>query len=481
MKSESIFYLIKNMSKEEKRFFKLYSSITNSEKYYVLLFEEFDYAKTFKKDMVKQFAQKHNLPQEGNRISNYLSKTLIDCLTIFDRKNNTHYYLQKALALYNRNLYTEALHIIQKGKQKSYEQELSFLLLDLISLEIVIMLKKNSIDNDEQVTQTSLEQRNIAEQCFNQTTANYINQKGTEVVRKYQNTLISPEELQDELKSLLTSPLLQASISDVPYKTLSLLNNFKMLVNPIMPYFDNNALITEALLLFKNKMYNQTDQVRLAFIHNIIIFCINIKFLEKYNESLELLHKMPLLDDTMIVSKQYIYFHCALSGSCAFELYTLNSQQLTEIKNLIDNDKTVYDRKRILLIKFMAQYYFGSKNFSSCIDYLQQIFELKVDVNDFIYFDSQLMYAISHLELGNTFITKNIIENFSRRLQRNEVLLSYQKKILSAFKALYSSPITMKNLQSFYNQISPILSQTYSLNYLDNWIKSKISLRAKPL
>ena len=86
MTAKILFELIQNMSKEEKRFFKILNDSQNKNKKYVLLFDFIDKSNKYTDDVMVRFAEKYNLSNSVVSSRNYLGEMILHSLTIFQSK-----------------------------------------------------------------------------------------------------------------------------------------------------------------------------------------------------------------------------------------------------------------------------------------------------------------------------------------------------------------------------------------------------------
>jgi tetratricopeptide (TPR) repeat protein len=137
--SNELFDLIKSLTKSEKRFFKLSSSIQTGEKNYLKIFdyidgqEEYDEAKL--KDYFKDERFIKHLPSEKN----HLYKLILKSLRQFYGEQSVSSILKQELKnieiLYNKALFKECKKFLKRAKRVAHEHEKFYFLIDLISWE----------------------------------------------------------------------------------------------------------------------------------------------------------------------------------------------------------------------------------------------------------------------------------------------------------------------------------------------------------
>ncbi len=137
--SNELFDLIKSLTKSEKRFFKLSSSIQTGEKNYLKIFDYIDgqeeYDEADLKDYFKNETFIKHLPSEKN----HLYKLILKSLRQFYGEQSISSILKQELKnieiLYNKALFKECKKFLKRAKRIAHEHEKFYFLIDLISWE----------------------------------------------------------------------------------------------------------------------------------------------------------------------------------------------------------------------------------------------------------------------------------------------------------------------------------------------------------
>lgn len=478
MKGIVLYDLIQGMSKEEKRFFKLYSKFHSGEKYYISLFDVLDSAKSYTEDLLKKFAKENHLPQNAANVRNYLGEILTDALVDFKRKNSPHYQFQKAVLLHERKFHDEALQIIKKIKNEFEEPHKNSLLLDVISLEMSLVLKNEYIlDNAEKMLLLSKEYNNTASYIHIYAESVYIGTKAFYLLRQKEQSKLNVEELLEFEKEFSESYVLQYDIKQIPTQLALIVIGSLRKGYILLGYTDKlEKFLTDCVNFFNNtdNLKRGNELTTMAALLELAYVAFDLKNETSYLFFLNKLYSFPLSNKFNQTNQYANYYTLLLLGHVLFEkdIPAIELQAIAAF--LIEQEDKIELRKKIGIRKHLATYYFCKKRYSECIDYTNQVLDFKIEKNDFYYFDIWMLFVISHLELGNYTIIENNVRNVYRKLRDHELLQPHQKSILLAFKYFYEKKITIKNYRLFYNAIEDILQQEKTLYYMAYWIEQKL-------
>jgi hypothetical protein len=154
-KTDSLFILVKSLTKAEKRYFHLWSNLQSGDKMYLALFDLFDSLET-PQQVHAQF--KKNQERKSFDIAcKYLYKILLDCLVKLREKQDaqTAIYnkIAKAGILFERDLFENALDELNKAKRlaNDYDHDLLLHLIRRTELRYLSALDFDGLSERELV------------------------------------------------------------------------------------------------------------------------------------------------------------------------------------------------------------------------------------------------------------------------------------------------------------------------------------------
>lgn len=157
--NRDLFDLIKSLSKSEKRFLKLNASATGVPGNLVNFFNSIEAEPEFKEELfVKKGKIKTDIIQSNNSQSEVLYNFILKCLRSFHAENNASFIIKdeitNILNLFDKAQYKQCRKILNKQKQEAYRFERFHFILELISLEKLLItietqfnIKNNTIEN----------------------------------------------------------------------------------------------------------------------------------------------------------------------------------------------------------------------------------------------------------------------------------------------------------------------------------------------
>ena len=114
--SDELFKLIHTLSKNEKRFFKLYCSLRPGEKTYLLLFDVIEKQESYNEIKAKKII-KDNFPAVKNYLLNLIVKTLSIYHDNFSDDIEIRNLLNSVELLYYKGLYKQASRFLERTKK----------------------------------------------------------------------------------------------------------------------------------------------------------------------------------------------------------------------------------------------------------------------------------------------------------------------------------------------------------------------------
>ena len=145
--SNELFALIKSMTKQEKRYFKLYATFytNDSGNRYTRLFDEIDKLEVYDLETIEKgvepFIEKRYLAKSRHQ----LTRIILNSLAAYDAHNSTRAELREALAhvelLFNRGLYSHCRKVINKARTTALRYERFAILIEILEWEYRLTLR----------------------------------------------------------------------------------------------------------------------------------------------------------------------------------------------------------------------------------------------------------------------------------------------------------------------------------------------------
>jgi hypothetical protein len=142
--NRDLFDLVKSLSKSEKRFLKLTASASSINPIIISLFNAIELSSEFKDDFfIKSTNSKPDELQIKSQLSENLYNFILKCLRSFHSESSASFVIKdeiiNILNLFDKAQYKQCRKILNKQKQESYRFERFHFILELISLEKLLI------------------------------------------------------------------------------------------------------------------------------------------------------------------------------------------------------------------------------------------------------------------------------------------------------------------------------------------------------
>lgn len=141
--STELFDLIKSLTKSEKRFFKLHSSLQSGDKNYLRVFDAIDKQKEYDEDALKKQFTKETFIKHLPSEKNHLYKLILKSLRAFHAEGSVSGILKQEIKnieiLYQKALYSECNKLLHRAKRIARENERFYYWFELLSWEKMLL------------------------------------------------------------------------------------------------------------------------------------------------------------------------------------------------------------------------------------------------------------------------------------------------------------------------------------------------------
>lgn len=491
--NDSLFVLIKSLTKSEKRQFNLYVGRLggNIDAKFFSLFKFLDKQKTYNEKAI--LSNGIVSKQQLSNLKAHLYKQILISLRLNPAHQNIRIQIREQLdfatVLYQKGLYKQSLKLLDKAKNIAIENEEKNVAYEIVELEKVIesqyITRSISTRADELTIQAKeLSQLNvIASKLSNLSLQLY----GALLKTGYAR---NDEELQ-KVDSYFNSKLPKYNFNDLGFReklwlykthlwqsilTQNFLQSYKY-SNKWVELFKNNPknIIIHPVFYLKGKNYLLES---LFFVKHVTKFKTVLNSFEKEIES----KKIPKNTNTEILIFQYLYANKLhlhfLEGTFSEGEYLVEiiDQKIIEYQNRLDNHHIV-----VLYYK-IACLYFGMGKNNECINYLNKIINSKkLHVAEDLQCFARVLSLIAHYECGLDYNLEQQLKDTYRYLLKMENLQKVQKVFLESIKTLsdvYPHEIK-KEFKKIHTKLKVFEDHPYEKRaflYLDilSWLESKI-------
>ena len=491
--NDSLFVLIKSLTKSEKRQFNLYVGRLggNVDAKFFSLFKFLEKLKKYDEKVI--IGSGIVSKQQLSNLKAHLYKQILISLRLNPAHKNIRIQIREQLdfatVLYQKGLYKQSLKLLDKAKNLALDNEEKNIAYEIVELEKVIETQYITRSISTRADQLSVQAKelsqlnviasklsNLSLQLYSHLLQNgyvknndelkFINNYFNEKLPKYDyKTLGFREKLWLYKAHLWHSFLSQDFLQSYKYasKWVDLFkNNIKLInIHPVF-YLKGKNYLLESSFFIKN---------RTTFKNELELFEVEVEQ-----------NKIPLNTNTEILIFQYLYankLHSHFLNATFSEgeyLVKIINNKIEEYKNRLDNHYIVMFYYKIACL------YFGMGKNEECISYLEKIISSKNlgSAEDLQCF-ARVLNLIAHYECGLDYdFEKQFIDTY-KFLLKMENLQEVQKEFITSIKALsdvYPHEIK-KEFKKIYDRLKKFENHPYEKRaflYLDilSWLESKI-------
>lgn len=445
--STELFDLIKSLSKSEKRYFKLHTSLQGGDKNYIKLFNEIDAQCQYDELEIKEKFKDEKFVKQLTFTKNYLYRLIMKSLQAFHSDKSIDSKLcdiiQNCKLLYSRALYREFFTNIKTGKKLAEKYERFNYHLQLIEMEKVVFFKKVIKYKDEKEILNQESRLNEISSNFNAysnliiETVNYFRLNG---------------RIRDKSLNIFINKVKQNELMKSPDKALCILSKEAyyrelMYLNDLQGNFEEMISMCEKRLEIIQSNPEPFEDRVFNYIADVLIYLILINIrVKKYKEAGKYI---KLADKQFNEGKidETNYFMIKNYGSLILQLNQKNYKNASElvpeiISSLNNRDKKFDNNFRILIWFAIVKVLLLNNQTEEALDLNNSLLNDDIiKIRQDIKYYAELVNILIHYELKNYTLVKHLINSTLRLLERNKrsykmenILLSFIKK-LPAFKS----------------------------------------------
>jgi hypothetical protein len=491
--SDSLFQLVQSLEKSEKRNFKLYikRSSGNEDLKIIELFDALDKLKEYDEAVLLKKLPSIKKPQLSN-IKVHLYKQLLASLRLLKSADSIDLQLNEqfdyAHILYKKGLFSQSLKILDKAKETAKaNQKFNFLTLVLALEKRIEMLHitRGMQSRAEQLSAETVEVTgridmvaklsNLALQLYSWFIKNghARNEKDEQAVKQFLH-LNLPEG---------------ASTQTGFYEKLYLFQSYSWY-----------AFIRQDFLLYyrySQKWVDLFDEQPLMKrvetshyikgLHTLLNAHFDLRNYEKFEIILRQFESFAnterVLNHDNFRIQAFIYITSAkINQHCMLGTFKNGLLLVPSIEEKLQEYDLFIDNHRIMVLNYkIATLYFGSENYSTCIDYLQKIINEQVDIRDDLQSYARLLHLMSHFEMGNYDLMEYLTKSVYRFMAKKQNVTVLEEEMFKFLRHSFQLPRhkLKSELETFLQKIKKFEKnrfETRAFAYLDiiSWVESKV-------
>jgi hypothetical protein len=492
--SPLLFEMIRNLSSEEKDYFRKFSSMQQGEKNYLKLYNHLltqsEYNETELKEHFKNESFIRHLPSEKNQLLHHILRSL----RTFRYHTNDDAYISEEIKniqlLFNKSLYRLARQELNRIKKLAYRNELFYSVLEIIELEKVVvdievqfdesnMLVVEELMNEKKAVFEKVASIRFFENILNEVTSIY-----------YKFSFVKNEAERKKIENYLQTIEESKALAYTGNKALIASNLCK--ITALRLLHRNEELIPTVLNTLK--LFDLEEEfIAERPVYYIMCYGFLVRgyaLQQKFNNSFTCLDKIRSLEISPVFKPTYlqiaIFTRAAINDSM-FYLYTGQFDKHQKMVPRIINGLNLHNGKipdeelcTLHYILFMS--HFGARKYSIALSWLNKLLntpekKMRPDLSRIC----RLANLVLHFELNNIDLLVYLCKATQRYYDSRTDIYPYEKVFLKHFRRLITPRNT--NMQGLFSQLKEEIQeafedpyQKFALEYFDfdAWITSKM-------
>lgn len=492
--SNELFDLIKSLTKSEKRFFKLQSSLQSGDKNYVRLFDCIDKMEEYDEELIKKTFDGErfirHLPSEKNHLYKLILKALRSYYSDTSISSVLKQEIKNIEILFNKALFDECGKFLTRAKKMAIKYEKFYYHFELINWEKTLLEEafedgKFNHDIDELIAEEQEvidKLRNLAEYQVLYSKINYVFRSGG-YVRTEENRAIVDE--------IVNHPLIKGKNTALSKRAATICyytQGFCNMANG--DYVTALEKFTRVKTILDEQEHLRGDLPKryIRTLSNMITCLVDKK---KFAEAAELVTHMRSFGDKegfQHIDVQVSIFKNA--GLAELELYhhtgdfdqgVLAAEEI--MKRLAEFQGKLHKEQEMMFFYQFAYIYFGAKQFNKSLSWINKVLnDNENNLRQDLYSYARLFNLAIHFELANFDLLEYTIKSTSRYLQKRERDFPMEKVIIESFKKLIrnqSESERKKQFSVFHERLLELKAEPENeivFKYFDfeKWAKSKM-------
>ena len=493
---DSLYVLIKSLSKSEKRQFKLYVGRLdgNADSKYLQLFNLLDKMNTY--DESEIFKQNIVKKQQLSNLKAHLYKQILISLRLSPAHQNIRVQIREQLdfatVLYQKGLYQQSLKLLEKAKHMAIENEEKNVAYEIVELEKVIesqyITRSMSTRSEELANEAKiLSQQNLmTSKLSNLSLQLYGLMLKTGYVRS--------DEEKREITQFFTKSMPKYKMSDLGFREKLWLNKaylwYSFLIQDFLSCF---KYATRYVELFEEtpSMIARNPVFYLKGNHYLLESLFFLKHHTKFEEVLARLETrlastdFPHSDNLEILEFPYVYSH-KLNHKFMVGDFSTDDGLIEKIEKYLKQSGQRMDEHHIMVFYYkIASLYFGNGQNKKCIEYLGKIINNKsLKMREDLMCFARILNLVAHYEAGMDYHLETLLRSTYKFLIKMDDLHEVQKEMIKFLRNLGEIfPGELKNeFKKLRNRLEVYEDDPYERRaflYLDilSWLDSRIENR----
>lgn len=482
-KQDQIFYLVKSLSKSEKRNFR---TNTTGAKNYIKLFDVIDSQQKFDGNEIKELFKNSKFIKQLHVTKNYLIKQILKSLRNDNPAKSINIKLNNLLSeieiLYSRELFDQCLFLTEKAANIAKEYEKHNYSSIILNWKQKIFLQTKNVVSDKYLFDEL-----FSDKAKSNSSSNIENEYWNLTISQFDNFSKPPKEKAKFFKTPLLRNFENAKTlrSKINYHHIHY-SNFVTNNKPAEALSHLQKLEKE--IEFNPHRISEDPSAYITTLNNQVSLLLNTRNYEQISHLLNKIRAIPekfnIGDKDKISTKLNVRtYNVELEMYRDIKDYEKALDLIPIVENYISENQKAINRDYTVLFYYQFAYiYFMVGNYNKSLNWTNKLFGNDLaKIRGDLYTYSRFLNLMIHFELSNQIVLKYAVDATRKHLRKNRTLLNFEKVLLKFF-----SKISMANKNEYNNLFTELKTNLFAnteenrkndiLDYIDfeSWIDKKL-------
>jgi len=491
--SDTLFQLIHSLEKAEKRHFKLYikRSSTKENLKIVQLFDAMDKLSDYDEKLLLKKLPGIEKPQLSN-LKTHLYKQLLASLRLLKSTDSIDLQLNEqfdyAHILYKKGLFQQSLKLLDRAREIAKNHQKFNFLIQVIALEKRIETLHITRSMQSRAEELSAEALAVTRKI---SMVSLLSNLALQLYSWYiKNGHARNEKDETGVKQFLRDNLPpDANLQTGFYERLYLCQSYvwyAFIRQDFLMYYRYSQkwvdLFDEQPLMIRVETGHYIKGQ-----HNLLNAHFDLRNYQRFAETLRRFEDFAQTDrvqehDNFRI-QAFVYITSAkINQHFMHGTFKEGAKLVPEIEEKLEEYDLFIDPHRLLVLNYkIATLYFGTENYTTCIDYLQRIINDVVGMRNDLQCYARLLHLLAHYEMGNFELMESLTKSVYRFMARMENLTVIEEEMFKFLRTSFhmSRRELRPSLEKFLQKIKQFEKsrfETRAFAYLDivSWVESKV-------
>lgn len=494
--SDQLFRLIKALTKQEKRHFKIFAArhTLGEQNNYVLLFDEFDKMDEYDEAALLKKFRKEAFVNNFSITKSRLYDTVLRSLDVYHHNSSVDAQLRKDLhcaeILYKKTLYEQCAKLLNSAKKLALKFEKHAILVEINKMEKDLVEKDNYSELDEEdILALQLNDDSVADKIrvFNA----FWNIKSRLFMLLNRRGKVRNQQELSDFKHIIDNTLLMEENGNLSVNARYMFNHIYSAFyfgtgdyENCYRFLGNNVVLIEA----NTDIFKEEPNVYFSLLTNIIYVGNQLK---RYTDVVNYLEKLRAIPQKLDTAKNEDLEIKLFSSAYSLEITLYNNtgdfEKAIDLIPKIEEGLAKFEGRLSKLREAyfffnIAVAYFGAGKHTQALRWINRLLnDSGIEQNEYIHCMAQIFNLIIHIELKNNDLLSYTVKSTQRYLKsRNRaykfetVFLRFTEKIVKMAAGENLKPV-YKELLEELEELSKDAFERTAFEYFDfpAWAESK--------